>query len=81
MTFGRNMLQPMIRDLANGREFGPESRFRMFQLRTGQDCIDFPFTCDHCQRPSMELELIDGDGFLICRECMDGTVAILRGDA
>ena len=41
-------------------------------------CIEIPFTCDHCDQLRYELEMIGGDGDLICKPCFESYVVIMR---
>lgn len=45
----------------------------------GSNCVALPFTCHYCKRERCDLELIDGDGYPVCVECIDGFAAILQG--
>lgn len=41
--------------------------------------IDLPFTCDHCNEQRFQLEMIGGDGDLICSPCFESYVKALGG--
>ena len=42
-------------------------------------CIELPFVCDHCKQSRFELEMIGGDGDLICTACFESYVVALGG--
>lgn len=42
-------------------------------------CIQLPFKCDHCGHQRFHLEMIGGDGDLICTVCFESYVAALEG--
>ena len=40
--------------------------------------IPMPFKCHLCDRDRFDLDLVDGDGNLICTACIDETAELLR---
>lgn len=51
--------------------------YERYARRTGHTVVDLPFDCVLCHKPKMNLEMIDGDGFPICVDCIDGCVAAM----
>lgn len=59
---------------------GYERYFRRHpEAATPVPCVELPFVCDHCHESRYELEMIGGDGDLICKPCFESYVSVLIG--